>query len=286
MGKSVDSPPPRDLGKEYRDTLEAQIDLAPELFAAESNPDYGRGAEAQLDLSVLRDTIMGVNGQPGLIQLYEEETIPGLARADAASRRIQQESDIQSIEELGPRATEAAKAANPQQQALIDELNAQAMSELQAGNQLDPGLARQTQQAIRTAQADRGMGFGIGDVSAEALFSGQAGENLKRQRQQFATNVVGINSATTADPFMAILGRAGVNPNAAIGVSSQGQSMNPGQVFNPESAYAGSLYANNFNAKNNAATAQANANAGVIGGTLGALGNLGGSALGNPNIFG
>jgi len=274
------------VGKEYRDTLQAQIDLAPDLFAAESNSEYGRSAEAQLDLSVLRDTLMGVDGNPGLLQLYKEETIPALAEADVASRRIQQEADIASIEELGGRAAAAAKASNPQQQALIDELNNQALAELQAGNQLDPALQRQTEQNIRTAQADRGMGFGVGDVASEALYAGQVGEQLKRQRQQFATNVIGVNSATTADPFMAILGRSGVSPNAAIGVSGQGQSMNPGQVFNPESAYAGSLYANNFNAANNAAIAQANANAGVIGGTIGAVGSLGGGALGNPNIFG
>ena len=285
MGKDVDSPPPRDVGKEYRETLQAQIDLAPDLFAAESNPEYGRTAEAQLNLDVLRDTLKGVDGKPGLLQLYKEETIPALAEADAASRRIQQEADIASIEELGGRATAAAKAANPQQQALIDELNNQALAELQAGNQLDPELQRQTEQNIRTAQADRGMGFGVGDVASEALYAGQVGEQLKRQRQQFATNVVGVNSATTADPFMAILGRSGVSPNAAIGVSGQGQSMSPGQVFNPESAYAGSLYANNFNAANNASIAQANANAGVVGGTIGALGSVGGGLMGNPNIF-
>ena len=273
MGKDVEAPEPRDVGQEYRDTLQAQIDLAPDLFEAEANPDYGRSAYAGLDLQVLQETL------PGLLAAYENQTIPSLARADAQSRRIQQEADIASLEELGPRASEAARAANPQQQALVDALNEQALAELQAGTNLDPSLQRTTQQAIRQGQADRGMGYGVGDVSAEALYTGLTAENLRRQRQQFATNVVGVNAATGTDPFMAILGRSGVNPAAGIGIQGQGQSFNPGSVFNPESQYASSLYASNQNAQQNANIATANANSAILGGVLGAAGSLGGAAL-------
>lgn len=279
MGKSVDAPENRDYAKEMRETLQAQIDLAPELFAAESNPEYGRGANAMLDLEVMRDVLMGKDGQMGLLQMYEEQTMPSLARADAETRRISQEADIRSLEELGPRATEAAKAASPQQQALIDEMNSQALEELQAGADLSPALRRESQQAIRSAQADRGFGFGVGDVSSEALFTGLQAENLQRRRQQFAKDTIGVNAATTADPFMAILGRPGVSPNAGISIGSQGQSMNPGQVFNPESAYAGSLYQNNFNAQNNAAIASAEANAAVTGAAIGAAGSMGAAKI-------
>lgn len=255
------------------------MELAPDLFAAEANDEYGRPAYAQLDLRVLREVMMGKDGEPGLLQLYEEETMPALARADAASRRINQEADIASLEELAPRAVEAAKAANPQQQALIDELNNQAMEELQAGAGLDPGLRRESQQAIREAQAARGFGFGVGDVASESLFTGQQAEALRRRRQQFAQNIVGVNAATTADPFMAILGRPGMSPNAAIGIQGQGQTFNPGDVFNPESAYLGSLHANNYAGQLNANIAKANANAAVVGGAMDMFGSLGGAGI-------
>ena len=34
MGTKIKAPPARDYGKETRDTLQAQIDLAPDLYAA------------------------------------------------------------------------------------------------------------------------------------------------------------------------------------------------------------------------------------------------------------
>ena len=265
-----DAPAPRDYGQETRDTLQAQIDLAPDIYASEANPEYGRSAFAQLDLQVLKDVM------PGLIEEYQETIMPGLAEADAAGQRVTRESDIRDVEELGTRATDAFRAANPQQTALMDMLNEQALAELNSGAALPPSLAREVEQSVRSAQADRGMGYGMVDVGQEALVKGLQAEQLQRRRQQFAQNVVGMNAATATDPFLAILGRPGVQVGQAAGITSQGQSFNPGQVFNPESAYAGSLYANNYNAANNAAIAASNARAGVLGGGLNMLGNIGG----------
>jgi hypothetical protein len=55
--------------------------------------------------------------------------------------------------------------------------------------------------------------------------------------------------------------------------------MAPQQVFNPESAYAGSLAAGNYNAQLNANIASANARAGVASGLMQGLGSLGGGYL-------
>ncbi|MGA1207898.1 MAG: ethanolamine ammonia-lyase reactivating factor EutA, partial [Litorivicinaceae bacterium] len=55
-----------------------------ELFAAEASQEYGRPAEARLNLQVLRDLMRGTDGQPGLLELYERDIMPGLARADVA----------------------------------------------------------------------------------------------------------------------------------------------------------------------------------------------------------
>ena len=61
-----------------------------------------------------------------------------------------------------------------------------------------------------------------------------------------------------------------------MGVSGQGQSFNQGAVFNPESAYAGSLYSANFNAENDARIAAGNAKAAITGAAIGAVGSIGG----------
>ena len=273
---SAKAPPDRDYAKETRESLQAQIDLAPDLYAAEANPDYGRAAYAQLDLDILRDVMTGKDGQPGMLELYENQIMPGLSRADAAGNRVSREADITDVEQLGQRATEAFRSANPEQTALLDRLNQQAMSELDAGAGLPPALAREIEQQIRGSQAARGMGYGMADVGQEALIKGLQAEQLQRRRQQFAQNVIGVNAATATDPFLAILGRPGVQVGQAAGITSQGQGFNPGSVFNPESAYAGSLYANNYNAKLNANIASANAMSGAMSGIAQGVGSAAG----------
>jgi len=192
---------------------------------------------------------------------------------------VAREADITDVEDLGVRASEAFKAANPEQAALMDELNAQAMSELQSGASLPPSLTRELDQFVRGGQASRGMGFGMADVGQEALIKGMAAEQLHRRRQGFAQQIAGMNAANTQDPFMAILGRPGVNVNQAGMIAGQGQGMNPGNVFNPESAYAGSLYANNFNAASNAAMSAANNRTAMLGAGLGAASNIAGAGM-------
>ena len=218
----------------------------------------------------------GKDGQPGLLELYEKDIMPGLSRADAAGNRVSREADIADVEQLGQRATEAFRSANPEQAALLDRLNQQAMSELDAGASLPPALAREIEQQIRGSQAARGMGYGMADVGQEALIKGLQAEQLQRRRQQFAQNVVGMNAATATDPFLAILGRPGVQVGQAAGIAGQGQGFNPGSVFNPESAYAGSLYANNYNAKLNANIASANAMSGAMSGIAQGIGSAAG----------
>jgi hypothetical protein len=279
---SADAPPPRDYAKETRDTLEAQIELAPDLYAAEASQEYGRPAYAQLDLAVLRDVMKGKDGEPGLLELYEKDIMPGLSRADVAGLDVTREGDIAAVERLGKRATDAFRAANPEQAALMAELNRQAQADLTAGASLPPELARELEQQVRGAQAARGMGFGMADIGQEALVKGLQAEQLQRRRQGFAQQMVGLNAATAADPFMAILGRPGVGVNQAQGVAGQGQTFNPGNAFNPESAYAGSLAAGNYNAKLNANIASANAKAGVASGMMQGVG----SALSGTSLWG
>jgi hypothetical protein len=156
------------------------------------------------------------------------------------------------------------------------ELNRQAQEELAAGAGLPPSLSRELDQFVRGGQAARGFGYGIADLGQEALVKGMAAEQLQRRRQGFAQQIAALNTATTADPFMAILGKPGVGVGAGQALAMQGQGMAPQQVFNPESGYAGSLAASNYNAALNANIASANARAAVGAGLMQGLGSIGG----------
>jgi hypothetical protein len=57
------------------------------------------------------------------------------------------------------------------------------------------------------------------------------------------------------------------------------QGLNPGQLFNPESAYAANLFGSNQQAQLAANAAGASATSGLIGAGLGAIGSIGSGAL-------
>lgn len=259
----------------YEKNLNIQLEKAPELYAAESSQDYGRPAYAQLDLQVLRDVLTGTGDQPGLLELYSNEIMPKLSEAESKGASIQREADIADVERLGNRAREAFRSSNPEQAAILDELNQQALSDLQAGPGLPPDLAREIEQSVRAGQSARGMGFSMADVGNEALIKGLQAEHLQRRRQQFATQMVGVNNASGNDPFLQILGRSSVNIGQGGMVAGQGQSFNPGDVFNPADPTLTGLAVGNANAYNSGQIAKANNRAGILGGILGIGGNVG-----------
>ena len=270
MGTTVKAPPPRDYGKETRDTLQAQIDLAPQLYGAE---EKFRGKFAQLDMDIAQQIT------PQLLDLYETSQTR-LGAMDREQLDLQRGSDIAAIEKYGGRAREALDAANPEQAALLQELNQQALSDLRLGGQLNAGEQRQLSQAARGAQAARGFGYGINDAAIESWAQLQGSEQKRRQRQGFAQSMVGMNKATAADPFMAILGRpSSMNPMMAGGVVGQAGGFNPGAMFSPESQYAGDIYNQNWQGELAARTASASNRASMIGAGIGAVGSMFGGAL-------
>ena len=266
----VDAPPPRNYAQETRDTLRTQIDLAPELFDAESKfrPQY-----AALDAGIAEDIA------PRLMDLYEK-ILPRYSAMDRQAKSDQREADIASIEQLGGRAKAAMDAANPEQAALMAELNRQAASDLALGGRLNAGEQRQLSQAARGAQAARGFGYGINDAAIESWAQLQGSDQRRRHREGFAQSMVGLNQTTATDPFMAILGRpSSVSPGMAGGVVGQAQGFNPGAIFSPESAYAQNIFAGNYQGNLAARTATANNRSAIMGAGLGMFGSiLGGGA--------
>lgn len=220
---SPDAPEARNYGQETRDTLQAQIDLAPQLYQTEAQfqPQY-----TQLALSNLNALLNGGNGQAGLLETLR------------AQNTAQRTADIGDVANLGGAARSAILGANPDQAALLERLNSQALSGLDAGTSLTPEEQRQMQQASRAAFAARGLEDSNVGLSNELLQQYNLGQQLLRQRQAFAQSVLGNNQAIVGDPFMQILGRP--SNASAQGMGLLGEA-GP-SLFNPESPYAGNLY--------------------------------------------
>jgi len=263
---SPSAPPPRNAAAEGADTLRAQVQLAPEQFAAEQQyrPKY-----AALNREVLSQSLFGTGpNDPGYLKMAAD-VLPQINAQQRAASTAQRAADIGDVATLGPQANAAFRAANPQQTALVDSMNAEAQSGLAAGAGLDPSLRREVTQATRQGFADRGLGQGPADIYAEATTRGQAGEQLRQQRYQRANQAVAVNQATSADPFQAILGRP-ANSAAAQGAIGAAGALGQGgaQMFDPFSAYGGDLANTNYNANAAARIAGASNDAAVVGGAL------------------
>ncbi len=102
---------------------------------------------------------------------------------------------------------------------------------------MTPDEARQIQQASRAAFSARGT-TGTNQSTVDELISQyDFGQNLLRQRQQFAGGVLGANANVVGDPFQQILGRSS---GAVAGAGNVLQTSGP-SLFNPESGYAGNV---------------------------------------------
>ena len=58
-GTDYNYPQQPSYGESMRESLQAQVDLAPQLYQAEASQQYGRPAYAQLETDILRNTLLG-----------------------------------------------------------------------------------------------------------------------------------------------------------------------------------------------------------------------------------
>jgi hypothetical protein len=327
MGGSEVVYEPVDPAQVGRESLQTQIDLAPDVYRSEAEyrPKY-----AQLDQRILADTLTGTAGAPGLLELYGTATTE-LGRQQAAANTAQREADIADVERLGGRAVQAWKDANPELQAAMgglqasldrdkqaaagrspladsaiqQELQKQALGELQAGGSLSAEGRRLAQQTARTAAADRGMVFSNQAIFDEALNS----EALRQQRQDRAVgmglavdasgqqaalldqqlsgdmfsremSLAQLYSAQSADPYQLVLGqsRAPALAQAAAGSAGYTQGSGPG-IFDPYNSSLMGIYSGNAANSLAAQTANANNSAASGAGMMGLVGTLGAAAI-------
>jgi hypothetical protein len=265
MGTSVSAPEPRNYGQETRDTLQAQLDLAPQKYAAEAQfaPKY-----QALQLGLLQQAT------PELLRLYKEQIAPTMGEVEAAARSRSRTGDIADISALGPQARAAIKAASPEQAALVDTLTAQAQSGLAAGSRLTPEQQRMVEQQTRSGLAARGLAQGPSGALQEAVRSQMAGAGLQQQRQQQAMGALQAGQGVYGDVFQQVLGRPSQAFGASQGFVGQAGGFNPGQLFNPESQYAANLIGGNQQQQLAARTASAANSTALIGAGMSAASSL------------
>lgn len=273
----VSPPPPRDVGRETRDTLQAQIDLAPELYASEAKyrPQYA-DLERRMQLEQL-----GVDPSKSLLQAYEEDIAPSMARQKAASVG----GDIDILREYGPQLLEAQREADPLADSLRTGIMESAAEDLFAGQGLTATEQMDLDQQVLAGAADRGMEGQASTLQQQISQRLGANRGIKQQRLANAANAYRLGAQ---DPLFALTGRATSTPQQAMAqFGSAGFSLDssPG-IFNPESNYAGQLATQNYQGAMDARTATAANRAGIFSGILGGAANVvGGMARGGVGIF-
>ena len=296
---NYEAPAPRDYYAETAGTLQAQVDLAPEVFKAESK---FRPLYAGLDYRIY-DRFLPKYLQTGI------ETAPLVAQQAQILNTSQRQADIADVMNLGPQALKAMKTANPEQAALLDEMTRQAMDELKLNGLLSPDEERAVIQNTRASFADRGMDLSNPAIFAEAMNLDGATRARQDRARAFAGDVLGFQKSVYGDPYALILGRPSSNLPFAQGSSGIPQSAQVGpQLFNPESDYASQLYSDNYagalqgaqiqagldqdyfntvyNAMASANIAGANNRAAVDAGRMAATGSMIGSTIGAAGMLG
>lgn len=288
---TVEAPPPRDYAKETGDTLQTQIDLAPQLYESEAKfrPQY-----ANLERQMLLEQ-MGIDPNIGLLDAYENYIAPSQSR----QRRTAVEGDISMLRDLGKELIDAQREADPE----ADRLRQQVMSgtsemvddlrgEYEAGEGLTAQEARDIDQQVLGMAQDRGM-VGQNLTDYNRIKQKLTGDRAVRQ-QRLANYTQGLQNAAASyglgasDPLFALTGRASRVPGDVsnqFGTANFALDSSPA-IFNPESQYAGQLATQNYQGIMDARTATASNRAGMIGGLLGAGGNIiGGMATGGTGFF-
>lgn len=265
MGCTGDKPQSRKYEKEMTQTLQAQLNVMPQWYAAESQyqPLYQELANKLQGISMLGREVEG-----GTLGLYKE-AMPQLAELDSMSRA----ANLKDLQTYGPQMVQAMMESDPEAYALLQEMTRQASGDLALGSSLSADERQLVQNQVRAGQAARGMGYGPADVYEETLGASAYGNELKNQRRGYADQVTRLRRQMGGDAASLVLGQssgvdAGNAYSQAAGISA---GAGPG-LYNPESAYAGSLYAQNKQARDAYAASQ--------GGTLGKIGKFTGLATG------
>ena len=261
----------RNLSEEYNENINAQ-EMAMKRLGPLQEEWAKRFAQNDVDIAkMISPQIVEMMGELG----------PQLQQQDIDTARMRRGADVEDIETYGKRAVDAIRGSDPAQEALLDKMNKNVMADLDRGGELDAYSERQLRQSPRANLGARGISPGdIGALGIEELIVQEGRERRKQQGFAQAAQMSGINKATGADAALMITGRPStVGAGVSSGVFGQGASFNPGQLFNAESQYAGSLHNQNLQGEMGYNIAKANSRNQMWGAGMSMLGSLGGAGI-------
>jgi cell division septum initiation protein DivIVA len=273
------TPPPRDLVAEGRQTIQAELEAAPQIYAGRQTYDP---LYAELETKTLERGLFGTDGNNGQLAIFEQAA-PRYQQAISEANTVGRRNDLQDYQELAPGFLTAARNADPENARLLEELTRQAQAELDLNGAASPEEVAASREAVRGAYASRGNLSGSGAITAEMLDRAA----LRRSRQASARQ----NAANTSQL------RFSQQPNAAAFFSGQGagsaaalqgqggvQTNASAAQFDPFNAYAQDLYSSNHNAAWTKYNAKENNRSSMISAGIGALGIIAAPFTGGASL--
>jgi hypothetical protein len=265
-----------------RSILQAQIDLAPQVYAQEAalQPKY-QALQDQLAKQAAESQISLYRGlQPQYSQLEE------------AYMKDQQAAQLRGLQERAPgyvQAFQEAQGVGGINQAL-QQYTQQKLAGLQVdGTNISPQEQRAIEQQTRAGFAARGTALGGQSNLAEVLNRYNARQAREQQLVALGTGLGGYFAQQSAPALTSFYQQpmyAGSFGGQAAQNAMMAQQQAGPQYFNPESQTGmGSIYGA-YNSQMQYAAGMAQANAAKSAGKMGMIGSLGGAVIGAGGMLG
>ncbi len=271
----VQAPAAPDYKESMRSILQAQIDLAPQVYASEEiyQPKY----------QALQDRIASQAAR-SQIEMYQGLQ-PQYSDLEEAYMRDQQEAQLRGLQERAPgyvQAFQEAQGVGGINRAL-QQYTQQKLAGLQAdGTNISPQEQRAIEQQTRAGYAARGTSLGGQSNLAEVLNRYNARQAREQQLVALGTGLGGYFQQQAAPALTSFYQQpmyAGSFGGSAVQNAMMGQQQAGPQYFNPESQTGmGSIYGA-YNAQMQLAAGTAQAAAAKSAGKMGAMGAIGGGLL-------
>jgi hypothetical protein len=272
---TVQAPAAPNYQESMRSILQAQVEMAPQVYASEEiyQPKY-QALQDKIAKQAAESQIAMYRGlQPSYSQLEEDYM------------KSQQAAQLRGLQERAPeyiQAFQQAQGVGGINQAL-QKYTEQKLGGLQAnGAALSPEEQRMLDQQARAGYAARGTVTGGQSNLAEVMNRYNARQAREQQLLALGTGLGGYFQQQAAPALTSFYQQpmyAGSFGGQAAQNAMMGQQQAGPQYFNPESQTGmGSIYGA-YNAQMQLAAGQAQANAAKSAGKMGMIGSLGGGAL-------
>lgn len=228
----------------------------------------GKGAKSVPDRNLTNEYQQTLKAQASVMPQYialeqqyapQQTALMGKLQNQAAGQAvISMEQYSPALQNIYNQSQQQAIAGNP----LYSSMYNQAINQVNMGSSLSPADEYYASQQALTGLSDRGMA-GSNQGVIDAIFG----------RSQYAQQMLNSRLAMGSSVMSQMPGATGYNTASGLfsGASYGGLS---NYNVNPESGYAQDVYSSNQNKQVAQANQKSNFMGGIIGGTLGAVGNI------------